>query len=717
NLDAIYIPLGTGGTLAVIGLGLLVTRSDAHSRWFGSYVMWLFGLALILFMPLNESSNLVPAADTMAGYSDRDMVIAYLGLGVSLLGSSAFIIEDFQRRITGINLTLGEAKYISGKYDEAVESYGKALKADYNNAYIWYSKGTALLRMGLYKDALDAFQKATKINPDISGAWDEQGIALSHLKRYSEAIECHEKAISLGGGAISLNNKGNALNRWGRYEMALEAYEEAVKLNPGYEIAWYNKARTQRSLKAYDSAVTSFDEAIRARPDFPEAWHQRGATLREAGRYGEALHSMTIAIQLKPSLSLAWLDRQNLIKEMKEKSIEEDGVPSLGAPPSLPPEMAILEAPEAAEEKSLEKMDDPELLRSAGLRLARAGDYAGAISLFDRALERDQENILVRVSKGMTYMRMNRLQEALSSFEEIIDRRPSWVGPRFMGGLILGQMGRYDEAGEYLDRAIELQPKYADAWNLKGIILASRREYTQALDCFDHALDINPGDAEAWRAKGKALDRLGRLDDALKCYEKALILEPGVEEAKLYVEVQRKKLRSADELFEEGIQMAKTGRLREALDKLERTLELRPGFADAWYIKGIVHGAKKEYYTAMECFSKVLDMRKDDVEALFGMASAQMKENLLDKALDTFEHLLQISPTYADAWCERGIILCDLNRYEEAFQSFEQALALEAGNEKAIRYKEKCVCQMDGGEKAYGPEKDTLQKEKGAGQS
>ncbi len=697
DMSQIYMPLATGGVLALLGLGLMVTRSEAHARWFGSYVMWVFGLSLMLFMPFHETAFAMKGS-----YGEGDVTVAYLGMAVSLLGSVTFILEDFQRRVTGINLTVGEAKYISGKYDEAVEAYGKALRADYHNAYIWYSKGTALLRMGLYKDALDAFQKATGLDPEIAGAWDEQGVALSHLKRFSEAVECHEKAAELGGGAVSWNNKGNALCRAGRNEKALEAYDKALEMNRRYEVAWYNKAKTLCVLKRYDEAVTGFDEAIRIRPDFPEAWYQRGMTLKGSDRYGEALHSLTITIQLKPSFSLAWLERQNLMKEMKERSIKQDAIPVLAAPPSLPPEMAILEAPEMAEEKSLEQMDDPELLRSAGLRLARVGDYGGAIALFDRALEKDKDNILVLVSKGMTYMRMSRLQEALDIFQGIVEIKQNWVGPRFMCGLLMGQQGRYDDALSYLDQALELQSKYADAWNLKGIILASQREYQQALECFNRALDINPGDAEAWRAKGKALDRLGRYEDALGCYEKALVLEPGVEEAKLYVEVQKKKLRTADELFEEGIQFAKAGRMNEALEKLERSLEIRPGFADAWYIKGVVHGTKREYYTAIECFRQVLDMRKDDTEALYGLASAQMKEELYPEALETFERVLRASPTYADAWCDRGIVLCEMGRHEEARASFDQTLAIDGGNEKAARHKERCAChteeEMRGGE-------------------
>ena len=74
--DAIFILSAVPGAgLAIAGVGALVVRESIAGRLAGYYALWIFGLLVIMFMPLNELMAL--------GYSSRDMLVGFFGFGIS----------------------------------------------------------------------------------------------------------------------------------------------------------------------------------------------------------------------------------------------------------------------------------------------------------------------------------------------------------------------------------------------------------------------------------------------------------------------------------------------------------------------------------------------------------------------------------------------------------------------------------------------------------
>jgi tetratricopeptide (TPR) repeat protein len=62
----------------------------------------------------------------------------------------------------------GLALYNLRKYNEAMESYDRAIKIDPNNAYAWYNKGNALYALGEYNEAMESYDRAIKIDPNYA---------------------------------------------------------------------------------------------------------------------------------------------------------------------------------------------------------------------------------------------------------------------------------------------------------------------------------------------------------------------------------------------------------------------------------------------------------------------------------------------------------------------------------------------------------------------
>ena len=61
----------------------------------------------------------------------------------------------------------------------------------------WDKKGVALSDTGKYEQAIEAFNRALEIKPDYYKAWKNKGIALRKFGKYKEAIEAYDKALKI----------------------------------------------------------------------------------------------------------------------------------------------------------------------------------------------------------------------------------------------------------------------------------------------------------------------------------------------------------------------------------------------------------------------------------------------------------------------------------------------------------------------------------------
>jgi hypothetical protein len=95
------------------------------------------------------------------------------------------------------HLNQGVSLYESGKYEEAVAEYTKAIELDPKLAAAYYNRGLAYFKMKQYDSALADFNKTLELNPKSSTAWVGRGISLEGLGKYKEALEAYNKALEL----------------------------------------------------------------------------------------------------------------------------------------------------------------------------------------------------------------------------------------------------------------------------------------------------------------------------------------------------------------------------------------------------------------------------------------------------------------------------------------------------------------------------------------
>jgi tetratricopeptide (TPR) repeat protein len=90
----------------------------------------------------------------------------------------------------------------SGKYNESIPYFDKALSISPGSFSGLYYKAAALFALRHYNESIPYFDKALSINPNSVGALNGKGVALDKLGRYNESIPYFDKALSINSSSI-----------------------------------------------------------------------------------------------------------------------------------------------------------------------------------------------------------------------------------------------------------------------------------------------------------------------------------------------------------------------------------------------------------------------------------------------------------------------------------------------------------------------------------
>ena len=150
---------------------------------------------------------------------------------------------------------LGSAKYLQGKYQDAITFYEQALKIrqqslppDHPDLAMSYNNiGNVYAIRGNYSKALSSHERALEIRQqalspnlrDLAHSYDNIGLVACSMNDHSKALSSHEEALKIRQKflptnhpdlAISYNNIGTVYRIMGEYSEALSFYKQAVNV-------------------------------------------------------------------------------------------------------------------------------------------------------------------------------------------------------------------------------------------------------------------------------------------------------------------------------------------------------------------------------------------------------------------------------------------------------------------------------------------------------
>jgi tetratricopeptide (TPR) repeat protein len=269
-----------------------------------------------------------------------------------------------------------------------------------------------------------------------------------------------------------------------------------------------------------------------------------------------------------------------------------------------------------------------------GLAFRQKGYYAEALREYRLALDRGEDEDLVRQAMAEVHLVTRDISAALTLYDALLVRNPD--SPKLWNerGVALHQDGRYPEAEQSYRRAIAAEPGYALAHNNLGVALYQKGEGDAAVAEFRAALDAQPGLTKARLNLALLLYKAKRLQSALEAFRQ--VLGTDAEHPVAWNGV--------------GLVLADLRKFEDARNAFARAIQAKPKYAEAHYNLsftlsnlGDFEGALREtklalelepYYVAQK-FDLAIDLQYEDPD--LSIQPDLAGENRADAAIEEFE--------------------------------------------------------------------------------
>ncbi len=489
------------------------------------------------------------------------------------------ILRSFARRIDGSDAgahnNLGVLYYNKGMYEDAVAAFARALEIDPKMQVAQRNLEVAYFHTGYYDRRVAELRDRLRAHPDDRDARWELGRAYAAIGDGKEAVAEFNAILQYAPNDIgAIVQLGLAEKANGDLEKAQCWLDRALALDDKSPLVHQYIGEVLYNRGLNDQALAALHRSIELSPENADAHYLLGFVLGDLGRHEEARMSTKRAIQLNPSLSRAQanlsIDRYNTARYNEL-------------------------VPERQERRSsaLELSTDGHLAHyNLGLAFRQKGYYAEALKEYRLALDRNEDENLVRQAMAEVHLLKKDASAAIELYDQILlaqnDSPKLWCER----GVALHQQGQHAAAAASYRRALQIDPAYAIAHNNLGVAQYHAGETEAAVDSFRAALSSQPNFVKAWLNLALLLFRGKRLQLGLESYRQVLMLEP--EQAVAWNGV--------------GLVLAELKKFEDARNAFGRSIHSRPTFAEAHYNLGFTLSNLGDFEGALRATKRALEL-------------------------------------------------------------------------------------------------------------
>lgn len=279
---------------------------------------------------------------------------------------------------------------------------------------------------------------------------------------------------------------------------------------------------------------------------------------------------------------------------------------------------------------------DPRTLRLLAIAMEQLGDWAAAETQLVAALQAEGCYYWGWHALGELLLKRGDLAEGLRCIQRARSLHVCDPASYFILAELFSEQGHLELAQGQLHTLLLLAPPapvMAEAQALLGELKRDMGDRDGAVSYFTLAAETDPDASNPWAALGEMAREESRWDDALRCYREALMREPD----------------AADLQVQLGYAL----------------LEARQGPA------------------AEHAFLQALELDPGEYSAYLGLSEVYRFANRREDQMAMVDQAMALAPEDADVWNARGVALEVTDRWLEATEAYEKALALEPQHRKA----------------------------------
>jgi tetratricopeptide (TPR) repeat protein len=389
--------------------------------------------------------------------------------------------EDIFRR----SMNQGHSAAWEGRWQEAVEHYGRALDEFPDNPPTLNSLALAQLELGNLDQSLELYRRAARFSPEDPLPVEKTAQIYKQTGRMDEAVQYSMRAAEL---YLTLRDADKAINNWTR----------VIRIDPENIEAHGRLALVYEKLGRIPQAITEYIAVA--------SLHQHADNLEEARKNGD--HALRLNPKNKEAQqAVAMLQAfKTLPKPLRMSSSTGPlRLPAGTAKPAMKSSLPILDdGPDPVEEatqKSLQTLAAMLFDLTPG-ETEKAGNKTGSLRsiarvVADGILARgfDEKAIVRHLSKAIELQTQKRLAESGEEMKLAIDAGLDHPAAHFNLGVIMNQEGRsesaqrsFQKAVKHNDFALAARLLLGDYLQQQGRLPEAVAEYLQALRLADSAV-------------------------------------------------------------------------------------------------------------------------------------------------------------------------------------------------------------------------------------
>lgn len=140
-------------------------------------------------------------------------------------------------------------------------------------------------------------------------------------------------------------------------------------------------------------------------------------------------------------------------------------------------------------------------------------------------------------------------------------------------------------------------------------------------------------------------------------------------------------------LLQNALRHIQRQELNKAQELLKRAQDSSPNDPDVLRFLSVVAAMKFDYDSALELIDEVIGLTPDNAIAHSNRGNILKELNRCEEALVSLDSSIKLAPTYVEAYSNKGNVLQDLHHYEEALNWYDKAIALQSNYAEAYSNK------------------------------
>ncbi len=177
---------------------------------------------------------------------------------------------------------------------------------------------------------------------------------------------------------------------------------------------------------------------------------------------------------------------------------------------------------------------------------------------------------------------------------------------------------------------------------------------------------------EFWRKKAEDCRKSGKLEDAVMYLNKAREFEDPRKKEKFW--------------YKKAIGLLETGEYEESVKCLDNELQVSKDDPDACYAKAIALFALGQYIESVECFNRSYEIKYGQYLKTLNQAKSLKDHKKMEQVVKYYDIINKIEPLQFNFWFYRGLALHQIKKYNEAIESYDNALETKPKDPAIIIY-------------------------------